>query len=73
MISSFVAFVPGGFWMFLVSVAIIAGVLVFYALYSKVYVKAVFAHGTTVFQLEAQGPQQNDSLKANDPSARSQK
>jgi hypothetical protein len=48
-------FVPSGFWFFLVFVVIVAGVLVFYALYSKVDVKAVFSHGRTMFQLEAKG------------------
>jgi hypothetical protein len=55
MISSIVASVPLGLWIFLILVVIVAAVLVWYALYSKGDVKAVFSHGSTVFTLEAKG------------------
>jgi hypothetical protein len=70
MISFHVALVPGGFWIFLVFVVMVAGMLVFYALYSKVDVKAVFSHGKTTFQLEAKGHHSNVDLEIHDPGPR---
>jgi hypothetical protein len=55
MISAIGWVVPIGFWIFLGFVVIVAAVLVFYALYSKGEVLAVFSHGSTTFKLEAKG------------------
>jgi hypothetical protein len=43
---------PAALWIF-VSIAAIAGVVVFYALHSKGDVSAEFSHGATSFRLEA--------------------
>jgi len=43
---------PAAFWI-VVSIAAIAGVVVFYALHSKGDVSAEFSHGATSFRLEA--------------------
>jgi hypothetical protein len=61
--TTFLAFsiVPGNIAAFFVIFPLVAGVLVFYALYKKGDVRAVFSHGKTVLELEAK--ERNHSIK----------
>jgi len=53
MISMVVFNIPLGLWIFLGLIVVVIGILVLYALHSKGDVRAVFAHGRTMFTLEA--------------------
>ena len=52
-ISAMSGIIPNGVLLFLGFIVIVAAILVWYALYSKSEVMAIFSHGSTVFRLEA--------------------
>ena len=58
---SALSIVPGAFAMYFVIFLLVVGGLVWYALRTKGDVRAVFAHGKTVFELEAK--ERNHSVK----------